>query len=328
MSASDVVWSSEMKILAVDDDASIRELLPMILGKVGYDNVVVAASASEALSAVSEAEERFECFLLDIQMPQQSGVELCADIREIEAYSHVPIIMLTAMNERDFVEQAFQAGADDYLTKPFNISEVGLRIRQVTARNGQASRVEIAKPASIPAACSFENTVALQGVKGLLQPLAFSNYVRQLSRSGLQATLFHATSVSNARKLYETLSEADFKYAISHAADTILGVLSRYNALTTYLGKGVFLSSSTAMNTRPAIELESEIQGVLDEKNLVSEQDLPIDLDIAVGASVSPLSNGDIDFEDLKFRTTARVDMRIKEIIDAPRPIEIRRNVR
>jgi len=69
--------------LAVDDDIFILELLPIILAQAGITDVTVASSAQDALSAISNQAEPFECFLLDVQMPGGSGIELCGAIRDL-----------------------------------------------------------------------------------------------------------------------------------------------------------------------------------------------------------------------------------------------------
>lgn len=311
-----------MKILAVDDDLSIRELLPMILQKAGYEEVTVAGSADEALEIIRQSDRQFDCFLLDIQMPHKSGVELCADIRDRNGYADVPIVMLTAMHERDFVEQAFQAGANDYITKPFDIDEVGLRIRQVgLQRKDGATTVDRPDP-------DFAEPIDLAGVKGLVQRTAFENYVRQLSRSGLQATHFHATKVTNAGKLHQTLSPGDFRYALYHAADAIVDALSQDGILTMYSGAGVFVSSTAAARVRSSIDIENEIQEILDERDLLSELGAHIDLEIAVGTSVVPLPNAEINLAALEGRVISRADAREKQIKERPRPVEISRITR
>ena len=118
-----------MRILAVDDDPYILELLPMIAARAGLADVTTASCGELALEAMVNDKPGFECLLFDINMPKMDGIELCARARQLPAYRRMPIIMLTAMSEKDYIVAAFKAGATDYATKPFDIVELGARLR-------------------------------------------------------------------------------------------------------------------------------------------------------------------------------------------------------
>jgi len=116
------------KILIVDDEPQIRRVLRTTLTSQGY-TVAEAKSGDEALEQIRE--ERPDLILLDVNMPGRSGLETC---REIRSSGDVPVIMLTVRNtERDKV-QALDAGADDYVTKPFGAEELMARIRAALRR--------------------------------------------------------------------------------------------------------------------------------------------------------------------------------------------------
>jgi two-component system KDP operon response regulator KdpE len=116
------------RILVVDDDPQIRRVLKVTLSGQGYE-VDDARSGDAALERLRDA--RFDLVLLDINMPGMSGLEAC---RAIRAGSEIAIIMLTVRdNETDTVE-ALDAGADDYVTKPFKPSELAARIRAALRR--------------------------------------------------------------------------------------------------------------------------------------------------------------------------------------------------
>ena len=115
-------------ILVVDDEPQIRRVLRTTLASHGY-TVLESKSGDEALDALRE--NRADLILLDVNMPGRSGLETC---REIRTTSDVPIIMLTVRNsERDKV-QALDAGADDYVVKPFGVEELLARIRAALRR--------------------------------------------------------------------------------------------------------------------------------------------------------------------------------------------------
>ena len=116
-------------ILIVDDEPQIRRVMLTTLTSHGY-TVVEAASGEEALEKLRS--ERPDLIILDVNMPGISGIETCAEIR---TSSDVPIIMLTVRNsERDKV-QALDAGADDFVVKPFGVQELMARIRAALRRS-------------------------------------------------------------------------------------------------------------------------------------------------------------------------------------------------
>ena len=120
-------------ILVVDDDSSTRRALRMTLSGMGF-TVVEAARGEEALSLVRVS--RFEAVLLDVDMPGMGGLEACRTIRHAEA--RLPILMLTVLDSEDDKVLALDAGADDYITKPFQLRELTARLRSaVRRRNAQ-----------------------------------------------------------------------------------------------------------------------------------------------------------------------------------------------
>jgi two-component system KDP operon response regulator KdpE len=116
------------RILVVDDDPQIRRVMQIMLIAQGYE-VRDAQKGEEALDLIRS--EKYDLVLLDINLPRMTGIEIC---REIRLFSDVPIIMMTVRNtERDKVE-ALDAGADDYVTKPFSMQEMQARIRAALTR--------------------------------------------------------------------------------------------------------------------------------------------------------------------------------------------------
>lgn len=125
------VIQPSMRILAVDDDPFILELIPMISTKAGFTEVTSAASGEQALKLLDSSDTIFDCLLLDISMPDMNGIELCRCIRQINRYRHTPIIMLTAMRDMASMGDAYRAGATEYATKPFDIEKLTSRLRLV-----------------------------------------------------------------------------------------------------------------------------------------------------------------------------------------------------
>jgi len=120
---------SQRHILLVDDEASIRRFVGAGLRAEGFE-VTEAVNGEEAIQAVEERSP--DMMLLDIRMPKVDGFEVCRRVRE---WSHVPIIMLTAMADPMDKVKCLNLGADDYLVKPFGINELMARIKAVLQRS-------------------------------------------------------------------------------------------------------------------------------------------------------------------------------------------------
>jgi two-component system response regulator MtrA len=114
---------SKHRVLVVDDDASLAEMLQLVLAQEGYDTLW-CARGDQAVDAFRAGQP--DLVLLDLMLPGRDGVDICRDIR---AESGVPIVMLTAKSDTSDVVDGLEAGADDYIAKPFKPRELVARIR-------------------------------------------------------------------------------------------------------------------------------------------------------------------------------------------------------
>ena len=114
------------KILVVDDEPGVRGFLRDLLAEEGYE-VVLASDGEEALG-LAELENP-EVILLDINMPGIDGLEVCKRLKAREETRYIPIIIITALDDRGFL--AYLEGADDFITKPFNSMELTFRVRSM-----------------------------------------------------------------------------------------------------------------------------------------------------------------------------------------------------
>ncbi|WP_257347775.1 response regulator [Pseudalkalibacillus decolorationis] len=119
----------EARILVVDDEERIRKLLKMYLERENFE--VVEAEDGETALTIANNEE-FDLILLDLMLPEMDGTEVCEQLRLHKA---TPIIMLTAKGEESNRVQGFEAGADDYVVKPFSPREVILRVKALLRRS-------------------------------------------------------------------------------------------------------------------------------------------------------------------------------------------------
>lgn len=158
-----------MKILIAEDDAVSRRLLELFLIRWGYE-VVTAQDGEEAFKILKE-EGRPSVAILDWMMPGVDGLELCRRLRKNEATSGTHIILLTARNGKVDMVQGLEAGADDYISKPFDREEMRARVqvgvRLVELRQKLADRVH-------------ELTHALEQVKQLQGLLPICSYCSKI----------------------------------------------------------------------------------------------------------------------------------------------------
>ena len=124
--------SAQPHILIVEDDASIRTLLGMMLRGAGYANVRTAARGDEGLDAIRR--QRPGLVLLDIMLPGLDGLTVCRRVRETPDLADVRIVMLTARTQNEDIVRGLQCGADDYVTKPFDRRVLLARIQAVLRR--------------------------------------------------------------------------------------------------------------------------------------------------------------------------------------------------
>lgn len=119
-----------MKILVVDDERPLVKGIKFNLENEGYE----VDCCYDGVSAVEMARNTcYNLVILDLMMPGKDGLQVCQEIR---SFSSVPIIMLTARSERSDLLVGFESGADDYITKPFDILELKARIRALMRRSG------------------------------------------------------------------------------------------------------------------------------------------------------------------------------------------------
>jgi two-component system sensor histidine kinase/response regulator len=114
------------KILVVDDQDINQRMVSGIVGRLGFD-VYVATDGERALSLL--AQQAFDLILLDVLMPGQDGFAVCAAIRAHPEWVDIPIIFLSAADDKDLIVRALDAGGVDYITKPFNAAELVSRVR-------------------------------------------------------------------------------------------------------------------------------------------------------------------------------------------------------
>lgn len=263
----------KMRILAVDDEPGILELLKVYLEAEDAHEVVTATSGADALAAIEKADADFECLLLDIQMPQMNGIALVEHIRSMPDYVHVPIIMLTAMSQRSYIDKAFAVGATDYITKPFDFIELRSRLQAAgnivmefnrAREDGEIARRlirDMGKDVKTDPAEAF----SLDGVDGVIGNAAFENYVLALSRGKLLFATTFALRIAEFADLHRVLSSRELRSTLKTVAEVIAENMREPGNLVTYRGNGVFLCICHRRPPVPVSERELQINAELAE---------------------------------------------------------------
>ncbi len=126
------------QILVVDDESGVRELVGDVLELEGYQ-VTIAIDGLDALSHIRK--KKFDLYLLDINMPKIDGLMLLEKVRG--AGDQTPALLLSARREKDDIHQGFRVGADDYVTKPFSVEELALRVEAILRRTQSTQTTNI-----------------------------------------------------------------------------------------------------------------------------------------------------------------------------------------
>lgn len=125
-----------MKILLIEDEKELTRTLKKGLKEAGYNvDVVYDGESGVSLAVTGE----YDCIILDYRLPKLNGLEVCREIRRNKV--NTPILMLTVVDSVEMKVQCLDAGADDYLTKPFSFSELLARIRALTRRSRSGSSI-------------------------------------------------------------------------------------------------------------------------------------------------------------------------------------------
>jgi len=204
--------SQQPKVLVIDDEPGVRDLICEALS-LSEITAVQAADGLEALSFLRR--ERFDLLILDINMPKLDGLALLEKLRA-EGMS-VPVLMLSARADKSDINQGLRIGADDYLTKPFSIEELVLRVKAILRRSkGEVAEVKVLSCG--PISMDFSK----YSVKFNDQPIDLSPTEFKL----LEQLILNRGNVVTKETLLSEVWEIDFKSS-STVVDTYISYLRK-----------------------------------------------------------------------------------------------------
>ncbi len=259
-----------IRILAVDDDPFILSLATVISSNAGFTDVTPVSSGLEALRLTASGRVPFDCFLLDISMPEMDGIELCKRIRADNRYRSTPIIMLTGMRDMKSMDQAFQAGATDYVTKPFDVIELGTRLKlvqEVAAKSlGQVEDVS-SGPKSIAEMLTeqrFEQSIEdrKDGVK-LGDQNALAKYLSSLTSTEAANARVAAVKIDRIDAIHSRINANQYQAVMDRVASALRDQICSDQLMLTYAGGGAFLIAGPASEQWEPETLELEVNRLL-----------------------------------------------------------------
>ncbi|GKY87363.1 response regulator [Sinisalibacter aestuarii] len=284
-----------MKILAVDDEPLVLRLLDATLNGLGYHNTSFATTAAQALHLLESSKSPYSCILLDIRMPGMDGIELCQQIRRMPAYKTTPIIMLTSLAEKEYIDESFASGATDYMNKPVDATELAARLRvarliqneyQRSAHLEELNRAQI-EGFQPMAPFDFAEPVQIDDVSRVVNSRAMENYLRQLDRLGLFKIGVIGFQIRHAGSLHAANAPEEFYGILADVAESISENTREVNALIAYLGKGSFAAVVPRASQIDRRDLEAGIAATLYEFELADLVDSTSDIKVSVGTQIN-----------------------------------------
>ena len=282
-----------MHLLAVDDEPTILELLQLIIQTLGDHTVITATSAAEALELLEDPQTpAIDCFLIDIQMPETDGVSLCQTLRAHPEYQLTPILMLTAMTDKTYIDRAFAAGASDYITKPFDIDNLRGRIQLIGDMSKNSRQTVIsAKPKGevIPddsTTLALHEPIYVQDVDGCITYLALENYVSLMSRKKLFGSSIIGFTIRNIEELHRNSTRYEYECIVTDVAEAISIALEEYGALISYAGNGTYLCVLECGSQLKPDTLADKVNMIMRGMDLYSNDGSPINAFVSAGEQV------------------------------------------
>ena len=221
------------RVLIADDDTVVRDVVRRYLERDGLD-VSIAHNGTEALRLLGS--ERIDVAVLDVMMPGPDGLTLCRTLRQRGGYT-IPVILLTALGEEDDRIAGLEAGADDYLTKPFSPRELALRVRSVLRRSPSPGDAQVVVSCDGLTVSAAARSVTVNG-----RPVSLTNREFDL----LLFFLTHTDTVFSREELLKQVWRWDFGdlSTVTVHVKRLRSKLGDHHRVQTVWGRGYLWSGS------------------------------------------------------------------------------------
>ena len=286
MSAAKGDWTA-VEVLIADDDPVSSRLLQVSLANAGY-RITVAANGAEALRAL-EKEDCPRLAVLDWMMPEVDGVEVCQRIRKQAREPYIYIILLTAKGERNEIIEGLEAGADDYITKPFDLQELKARLR-AGKRILQLQEELVSARELLRVQATYDSLTGLLNRKSILEILD-----REFSRATREGSEFAVimADLDYFKSINDTYGHATGDDVLKEAARRMQASLRPYDSVGRYGGEE-FLIVSPGCNEVNAAALARRICASISAEPFRSiEFSIPATMSLGVAAAPSEALQSD-----------------------------------
>lgn len=284
-----VMMAKNMKVLLVDDDPLFLDFLENELKTIGTYDVTRAESAIDAIDIVLSAEVPFDCFLLDIDMPKVDGIELCEMLRGQPCTEGTPIIMVTRLREVQMMDNAFAAGATDYLNKPLIPAELRGRMQMAHAKQREKdARMAMMRAVMTNAPMKVSDATVPDGVPCCVDHLALENYAFRIGSDELCRRTILAIQITNVAEIFENKDPLGFKLMLNDVAEMIAEAFPYDSLMLSYAGSGMFV---VMVGEKVNVDLEhiakrlKELMKIYEARTLPTGETLP---KLRLGMPVSP----------------------------------------
>ncbi len=269
-----------MRILVAEDDAVARRLLEVLLRKWGYE-VRTVGSGTEALAVLLQTEPP-PLAVLDWMMPEMDGIEVCRRVRERTGEPYIYVILLTSKGGRNDIIEGLEAGADDYLTKPFDQAELRVRLRA-------AERVLDLQAALIAARERLRDQATHDGLTGLWnRPAILEELGRELNRARRQGTVTTVVmaDLDHFKRINDRHGHLGGDEVLRQVAARMRAAVRKYDSVGRYGGEE-FLVLSPGCEAGPARGVAEGLRSQIAATPIAFRGE-PINVTISMGVAVVP----------------------------------------
>jgi two-component system, cell cycle response regulator len=270
-----------MNVLIAEDDAVSRRLLEVCVSNAGY-GVAITTDGAEALR-VLEKEDCPQLVILDWMMPGVDGLEVCRAIRKRAREPYIYIILLTAKGQQEDIVEGLEAGADDYITKPFDLQELGARLR-AGKRILELQEQLVSARELLRVQATHDSLTGLLNRKGILEVLD-----KELARSNREGTHVSVllADLDHFKLINDTYGHAAGDAVLQEAARRMQASIRPYDAVGRYGGEE-FLIVSPGCGMAGATEQAERIRKCISTEAIhVSGSAIPTTMSLGVATATS-----------------------------------------
>ncbi len=216
---------------------------------------------------IDAADIPFDTFLLDIMLPGTSGIEACREIRSRSCYRATPIIMITSSRAHDIMARAFEAGATDFVSKPFDGLELGTRVNLAAMLSESLRREQLGRHAMVElsrlSAISYDERFGLSQAPGVQSFLELENDLLRKPDALYAMTLFSA-QIEDAGALFRQSTPSQFRAIVEAVSGALSQVIDTDTTRFAYAGRGAMIGVAYRRDRVNLGVLEADVRAVME----------------------------------------------------------------